>query len=183
MDIVLLEPDDAEYVETLAGYHYPPNYPMSFEDILDNLQKADEKSFCYGVEDEGKLTGYMMAWVENTLIEGKRERVLLVDDLVLSIKARGVLFRLLQTMISQMEERGFKGLPIEGSARPSSTHTFLGHSDAFERLGYELTMKSEYYEEEFEESLTWVRFEPIERVAATIDTDDQLDIEFVEDNP
>lgn len=178
MKIVLLKPDDAENVETLASHHYPPNYPMPLEDILENLEKADRNSFCFGVEDNGVLLGYLMAWIDNTLVEGRKEKVLLVDDIVLSHRARSHLFRLLQSMIYEMQKRGFGTLPIEGSARPSSGHTFMGHPEALERLGYELTSLSEYYEEEFEETLTWVRYEPIAESTATIDVDDHLEIEF-----
>lgn len=182
MEIVVLEPDDADYVETLAHHHYPPNYPMSYEDIRDNLERKGKESFCFGVEEDGKLLGYLMAWVEQSMVEGRKGKVLLVDDIVMSNRARGQLFRVLQTMIAEMEKRGFGKLPIEGAARPTSSHTFMGHPEALERLGYELTERSEYYEEEFEEDLTWVRFEPIVREAATIDEDDYLEIEFEEED-
>lgn len=178
MDIVLLKEDDAEDVERLASHHYPSNYPMPLEDIRENLGKADRNSFYFGVEEKGELVGYLMAWLDNTMVEGRQEKVLLVDDIVLSNRARSHLFRLLQSMITDMQKRGFGKLPIEGSTRPSSGHTFMGHPEALERLGYELTSLSEYYEEEFEETLTWVRFEPIAENAATIDVDDLLEIEF-----
>jgi Acetyltransferase (GNAT) family len=182
VDIVLLEPDDAEYVEDLANHHYPVTYPMSLDDIADNLRKADKDSFCFGVEDKGKILGYLMAWVDNTMVEGRREKVLLVDDIVLGNRARHQLFRLLNTMIKEMQTRGFGKLPIEGSARPSSSNTFMGHPEALERLGYELASKAEYYEDEFEEYLTWVRYEPIEESAATINVNDTLEIIFEEDD-
>lgn len=181
MEIVFLEPEDAELVEDLANHHYPITYPMSYQDIAENLQKNDKDSFCFGVESEGKLLGYLMAWVDNTMVEGKRERVVLVDDIVLSNRARHQLYRLLQTMIEEMEKRGFGKLPIEGSARPTSSHTFMGHPEALERLGYELAAKAEYYEEEFEEDLTWVRYEPLEEQDSTIDEDDYLEIDFEEE--
>lgn len=183
MDIVLLEPEDAEYIADLAHHHYPPNYPMSVDDILDNLEKSDENSFCFGVEHEEKLVGYLMAWIDESMVEGQdHEDVLLVDDIVLNMKARHQLFRLLNTMITQMQERGFGKLPIEGSARPASGNTFMNHPEALERLGYALSKTAEYYEEEFEESLTWVRYEPIEEKDAVIDEDDTLEILFDEDD-
>lgn len=178
MEIVTLEPEDAELVEELANHHYPVNYPMSYDDISENLFRNDKESFCFGVDDNGKLVGYLMAWVDNTMVEGKREKVVLVDDIVLSHRARHQLFRLLKSMISEMQERGLGQLAIEGSARPTSSHTFMAHPEALERLGYELTSKAEYYEEEFDETLTWVRFEPIEISDALIDEGDFLEIEF-----
>ncbi len=178
MDIVLLETDDAEYIEALAGHHYPPTYPMSLDDIFDNLEKSDEDSFCYGVEEDGKILGYLMAWIDNTMVEGRRERVLLIDDIVLSNRARHQLFRLLNTVITELQKRGFGKLPIEGSARPSSSNTFMGHPEALDRLGYELVSKAEYYEDEFDETLTWVRYEAVERPDAVIDVHDRLEIKF-----
>ena len=183
MEIVVLEPEDAEFVEDLANHHYPPTYPMSAADIMDNLSRPDNKSFCFGVEHEEKIVGYLMAWVDNTMVEGKRERVVLVDDIVLSNKARHQLFRLLQAMLDEMKKRGFGQLPIEGSARPSSSHTFMNRPEALERLGYELCQKAEYYDEDFEEELTWVRYEPIVHEDATIDLDDQLEISFGQPAP
>lgn len=178
MEIVSLEPDDAELVEDLANHHYPVNYSISYDDIVENLRKNDENSFCFGVEEDGKLLGYLMAWVDNTMIEGRREKVVLVDDIVLGNRARHQLFRLLQAMIKAMRDRGFGNLPIEGSARPTSSHTFMGHPEALERLGYELTSKADYYEDEFDETLTWVRFEPLEDGDSHIDEGDHLEIEF-----
>lgn len=178
MEIVFLEPEDAEFVEDLANHHYPVTYPMSYDDIVENLQKNDKNSFCFGVEAEGRILGYLMAWIDNTMVEGRREKVVLVDDIVLSNKARHQLFRLLQAMIKEMQERGFGKLPIEGSARPTSSHTFMGHPEALERLGYELASTADYYEEEFDETLTWVRFEPLAETSATFDEGDSLEIQF-----
>ena len=181
MEIVLLDPDDAEYVEDIANHHYPANYPMSYDDILENLERSDQESFCYGVEDKGKLVGYLMAWVDNSQVEGSKEKVILIDDVVLSAKARHQIFGLIETMIETMESRGLGKLPIEGSARPTTSSTFLDHSEAMERIGYALTSKAEFFEDQFQESLTWLRFEPIIETDSVIDEDDYLEIDF-EDN-
>ncbi len=178
MEIVALESDHAEMVQSLASHHYPSAYALPYETIVENLEKNDENSFCFGVESEGKLVGYLMAWLDTTMVEGRREKVVLVDDIVLGNRARHQLFRLLQAMIKEMRERGLRHLAIEGSARPSSGNTFMGHPEVLERLGYELTSTADYYDDDFDETLTWVRYEPLEVGQTHIDESDQLDIGF-----
>lgn len=180
MNIIDLDIADAEKIVELASQSYPHTYSNSLEDIQENLSGRDQDSFFLGVEDDGGvLVGYFMAWLDNTMIEGKTETVCLIDDIALKKKARLALFALLEEMIADMEERGHGLLPIEGSSRPNAGSTFLDHPEVMERLGYELVAKAEYYEEEFQEDLTWVRFEPILREDAVINVQDTLELSIV----
>lgn len=161
MRIDFLQPDDAEDIARLAAEHYPETYPMSVEDIRDNLISTDFASFYLGVREGGRLLGYYMAWVDNTLVEGRKERVALIDDIVLEPRARTQFYSLIAKMIATMKERGIGTIPIEGTTRPESTRTLMDHPAAIERLGYALTTYSEYYEPSFEETLCWVRYDAI----------------------
>lgn len=161
MRIDFLTVDDAEAVAALAAAHYPASYPMSVDDIRENLESADFMTFYLGVREGRDLLGYYMAWVENTLVEGRTERVALIDDIVLIPRARVQYYNLIATMIATMKERGMGLMPIEGTTRPDSTRTIVDHPGAIARLGYRLTTISEYFEPSFGEMLTWVRFDAI----------------------
>ena len=177
MVIIDLEPDHADRIVQLAADNYPHTYGNSVTDIRENLEGRDEDSFLMGVEDDnGSLIGYFMAWLDNTMVEGKTETVCLIDDIALSRRARIALFALLEEMISDLQNRGHGLVPIEGSSRPTSESTFLDHPEVMEKLGYELVAKAEYYEEEFKETLTWVRFETVVQQDAVTNEQDTFEL-------
>ncbi len=179
MQVVALTADWADRVGALADAHYPESYRLSVEDIEENLEglEMDEGNFCYGLVDpRRKLLGYLMAWVDNSLVEGRAEDVVLVDDVVLDRPAKGYLFSLLKRMIQQMSEAGFSHLAIEGTLRKNAESTFLKHPQAIERLGYELVASHEYEDTSLGESLVWVRFERVPEDQVEIDQTDKVDL-------
>ncbi|MGE0495920.1 MAG: GNAT family N-acetyltransferase [Vulcanimicrobiota bacterium] len=177
-EIINLTAEHAEEVERLAQSHYPAPYQMSLEEITENLEglQSDDGNFCFGVVEEGKLVGYFMAWLDNSLVEGRAEDVVLVDDVVLSQKARRHLFALLKAMLEAMEEAGLGGLPIEGTVRKTAEETFANHPQAIERLGYQLVASHEYDDNSLGESLVWLRFEPYAEKEAVIDQTDMVEL-------
>ena len=177
-EIISLTAEYAEEVDRLAQSHYPAPYQMSLEEITENLEglQTDDGNFCFGVLDDGKLIGYFMAWLDNSLVEGRAEDVVLVDDVVLSHKARRHLFALLKTMIEAMEEAGLAGLPIEGTVRKTAEETFASHPQAVERLGYQLVATHEYEDQALGEALVWLRFEPYQEKEAVIDQTDVVEL-------
>lgn len=179
MKVRSLTPDDAHQVERLAGRHYPTSYRLSVEDVAENLQGVDDEdcNFCFGAFEERALVGYLMAWVDNSLIEGRAEDVVLVDDVVLNPEARGVLYRLLRAMVGAMEEAGCGGMPIEGTLRANAEETFVSHPEVIERLGYSLVASHKYRDETLGESLLWVRYEPAEDALSFLSVEDTYEVE------
>lgn len=175
MRIEFLTEDDAEAVAELAAENYPDTYPVSVADIRDNLRSTDFASFYLGVRDGRRLVGYFMAWIDNTLVEGRKERVALIDDVVLEPRARTKLYSLIAKMIASMKNRGMGMLPIEGSSRPEAVQTLFDHPAAIERLGYSLTTYSEYYDSTFQENLTWVRYDAIVEEVVGINQQDAVE--------
>ena len=160
-EILALTSEHAHAIEELAREHYPESYRMTAEDVAENLAGLGQEdcNFCFGAFREGKLLGYIMAWLDNSLVEGRAEDVALVDDVVLSNAAKPHLYLLLRAMIAEIDGSGHPGLPIEGTVRPNARDTFLEHPDVIERLGYQLVGTHEYSDPTFGEELVWVRFE------------------------
>ena len=178
MDVLELKLSDAEAVENLAGLHYPPDYNIPLDDICENLTKQDKESIFLGLKLKGRLLGYLIGWIDNTMVEGLKQDVMLVDDVVLQSDVRHQFYRLLKVMVDTMEARGFGKLPLEASTRPDTSEHITGHPNAFSRLGYELTQTATFFDEELQEELTWIRYETIIEEDAVIDEKDILEIDF-----
>ena len=179
MDVMELELSDAEAIEDLANHHYPADYSIPLADICDNLTKKDKESFFLGLKNEkGQLLGYLIGWIDNTMVDGRKEDVMLVDDVVVKLEARHQFHRLLAAMIEEMKARDFGMLPLEASTRPEASDKITGHPNAFARLGYELTQTALIFDEEFQEELTWIRYESILEEESVIDEKDRLEVEF-----
>ncbi|MEW6284201.1 MAG: hypothetical protein AB1758_36645 [Candidatus Eremiobacterota bacterium] len=174
--LLTLTPQHAAEVESLARRLYPEGYHLSEEDIAENLEGVEEEgcNFCIGVQDDDRLVGYVMAWLDNTLVEGRVEDVVLVDDLALLPSARPHLYTLLRGLLRGMEEAGCGGLPIEGTVRKSLEETFTAHAGVFETLGYQLVGSHEYTDESLGEVLVWIRFETAEARPRRADDDDEV---------
>ena len=180
--IIPLTPQNANELESLAARIHPDAFGMTEEYISENLEGLDEEgcNFCLGIqEDDKKLVGYLMAWMDNTLVEGRIEDVVLVDDLAVLPSARGHLATLLRALLKAMDEAGCTGMPIEGTVRKELEHNFTGHPEMVEQLGYQLVGSHEYTDESLSEVLVWIRFEAIEGRPRQFDDDgdepDELD--------
>jgi len=178
MRIVALTADRAPEIAELAGCQWP--YRLPCQDLMENLQGLDEDgcNFCFGLEHEGKLTGYILAWVDNSLMEGRAEDVVLVEDVLLQPGSRRYLFHLLRRALNAMRSAGYRGLPVEGTLRQGAQETFTRHPEAMEMLGYRMAETKSYHDEATGEDLTWVRFEPFEGPPISNDGDDAaIDLE------
>lgn len=174
--IITLTSAYAPEIEALARKIHPESLQLSQEDIAENLEGVEEEgcNFCLGVQDDHKrLIGYLMAWMENTLVEGRIEDVVLVDDLALLPSARAHLGSLLKALLRAMDESGSSGSPIEGTVRKDLEQNFTAHPELIESLGYQLVSSHEYTDESLGEVLVWIRFEAIEGRPRQYDDEDE----------
>ena len=183
MRIVALTADRAPEIEELAGCQWP--YRLPSQDLAENLQGLDEDgcNFCFGLENEGRLTGYILAWVDNSLMEGRAEDVVLVEDVHLQPGFRRYLFHLLRQALKAMRSAGYRGLPVEGTLRQGAQETFTRHPEALEMLGYHLAGSKSYHDEATGEDLMWVRFEPAEGPQPALNDDEVVDQMFEPEPP
>lgn len=174
----------AHEIESLASKVHPESLQMTEEYIAENLEGVEEEgcNFCLGVQDDKKrLVGYLMAWLDNTLVEGRIEDVVLVDDLALLPSARGHLGSLLKALLRAMDEAGCSGFPIEGTVRKELEQNFTAHPELIEGLGYQLVSSHEYTDESLEEVLVWIRFEAIDGKQRLYDDEDDEEPDDLDD--
>lgn len=165
MILQALEPQDAESIAALARHYYPEEMALDPGEIADSLTAAEEEggNFSLGLVDHGQLRGYMLAWLEESRVEGVRESVVLIDDLTVGTGSVADLQKLLRSLVGNLEDSGLSHLAIEGTLLPETRDTFLGQQRFFASLGYELVASQEYFEDEIGVELTWVRYErPVE---------------------
>ena len=162
MKVIALGQDDAEAIEQLAEVHYPPEFHLDMEDVAKNLRQADEVgfNFSFGLETKGALMGYLLAWLDNSRLEGRREDVVLIDDLVVVPEARVHLKKLLSALAEELNSKELGDLAVEAAIRAQDAGFLQLHTRFLESLGYELVAEVPYDDEDLGEGLTWVRFEP-----------------------
>ena len=164
-----LEPSDAEQIVEFSQQFYPDEMLLEVEEVAEALQVAESEggNFSVALVDQGEMCGYMLAWLEESRADGLKESVLLVDDVVLEQSALSRLPQLFRHLVGQMEESGLGHLAIEGVLLPNARSLFSGQAKAFRSLGYEMVASHDYYEEELDLELTWVRYERPAEVLAT----------------
>jgi len=170
MTLQALEPQDAELIVALAADYYPEEMQLDVDDIAQSLATAEEEggNFSSGLLENGHLRGYLLAWLEESRVQGLRESVILIDDVAITTGSIGDLQRLFRNLITQIEDSGLSHLAIEGSLLPDTRDTFMGQRRFFSGLGYELVASQDYWEEELGVEMTWVRYERPVEVEASV---------------
>lgn len=161
MNLQPLEPQDAEQIAELAADFYPEEMLYEAAEIAEALTSAVREggNFSVGLRERGQLMAYMLAWLEESRVEGVRESVVLIDDLALATGEVEDLRLLLSHLVQQLQSAGLTHLAIEGSLLPDTRELFLNQARFFASLGYEMVASQDYWEEEFGAELTWVRYE------------------------
>lgn len=176
-----LEPQDAESIAALAATLYPEELQLEVHEIAEALEAAEEEggNFSVGLVENGHLKGYMLAWLEESRLEGLQESVLLIDDLALPEGSTADLQKLLRNLVSQLEESQLAHLAIEGTAPSSFAETLRSLERFIHKLGYELVASEDYFEDELGMELTWVRYERPAEVEASVAGESWDGSEFV----
>ena len=152
--------DDASRVAALADSLYPSGFPLSVAEVASNLARlSPADSFCWGIEAEGELVAFMMAWRDFSQLEGREDDpIVLVDDICVSPRYRRCMYTLLRQLELGLRERGLHGIPLEGTHRLVADRLFVEHARVVERLGYRRVMQSAF-DSEHGERLVWTRYE------------------------
>lgn len=127
------------------------------------------------LHDDGECVGYVVVYPQfSRLDQPHPERVLYVDDVFVKRGYESYLFRLIKLFTSQAKELGLRDLPIEGVCRVSAYRAFTEHDPLLQRLGWELSQKSVYWEEQSAEEMCWLRWEPLYEIEAQVQTEDRV---------
>lgn len=148
-DLIALTHEDAEEVAELVAEFYPEALRPDLEQTREGL----DGEFCLGVHRNGALDGVLLAWLDNTLVEGRREQVVFVEDLIGESADIEVLF---ERVLAEVEQ----GTAIEGIICNEAQPELLQNGSALSSLGYGLSGSHTYRCESSGEMMTWVRFEP-----------------------
>ncbi|MFN8610596.1 MAG: hypothetical protein U0931_23855 [Vulcanimicrobiota bacterium] len=177
MIVQALEPQDAELIAELAADYYPEEMQFEASEIAEALASAVDEggNFSLGLVERGQLMAYMLAWLEESRLEGLRESVVLIDDLALATGQVADLRLLISHLVRQLQDAGLSHLAIEGSLLPDTRDIFEGQQRFFSSLGYELVASQEYWEDELGAELIWVRYERPAEVEAEASTGEGWD--------
>jgi len=163
MEILQLASDLARAAACLAKACYRDELLcVSEEEIFDNLQRAEryEENFSLALVDEhDHLRGYLMAWIQTSLVRQSTEAVLWLDDCCLDRGARRNFASLIQTMVERLEATDKGRLPIETVVTPEGLDLAADHDDVFEDLGYALVASHQYEDEASGITMTWLRYQ------------------------
>lgn len=162
--ILPLRSAHAEGIYALSEQVYPGGFALTLEELRQTLEVlTEEENLCFGVFQEGCLTGYLMCWLDTSQVEGREsEPVLLLDDIVVVERSRGQFFGLLGALRQGILARGWQQLAIEGTHRQQAERLFARHPGVVRKLGYQLGSSYHYFGEREQEPLCWARYEPVQ---------------------
>lgn len=145
MLLEILTHDNATELVEFAAEVFPQRFHLTQNQVA-HLMEAD---LTVGVRENGVLSGILIAWQDDTQVEGWDEQVVYVEHLA------GPILPLLDELENFAAEAG---LPIEATINHSLHAELLLELEANARWGgYTLTHRYDF--EEDGESWTWLRFE------------------------
>lgn len=171
-----LEAIDAESIAYLASLLHPVELHMEPEEIADALEAAaqEDANYSMGFVDGARLHGYMLAWLEESRVEGNRESVLLIDDVLVDETASPQAAKLFRILVQNLEESGLGDVAIEAVLLASMQPFLDRHVRAFSALGYEVAASTTYDDEELGQQMLWVRYERPREDEAVISEEEQF---------
>ena len=157
----------AEHASDLAAMEmvYPAAMRQGLEVIRERLRILETLPYpmSWISRREGRCLSYLLAYPAPTQLNIEPPHtVIYIDDLQVGDGHSNHLFPLLKLLAKDLHALGLSKLPIEGVTRRSSYRLLLGHEALIHGLGWELESQHSYWDESAEESLTWVRYTPIE---------------------
>lgn len=177
MKLIPIGADAAEEIFDLASQFHHENLHLTVDDIAESLEIADseEGNLSFGLEQNGKLEGYLLGWLSDSLIGGRVEQVALIDDVVVVPSARGHLKRLISAFVDELKIKDKGHLAVEAVVVAEARQVFTQHSRFLENLGYEVVCEIPYEDEELNSELTFVRYHPWGSEGESVEDEDLLD--------
>jgi hypothetical protein len=156
---------------------YPPDFRLGREKLEKKLRDLEESkcSMAWIIHDNDSCIAYVIAYPQFSRLDQPRtERVIYVDDIFVKSGFEICLFRLIQLFTGDARELGFRDCPIEGVCRAGAYRAFANHDPLLQRLGWELSQKSAYWDKTVQEEMCWLRWEPLYEAAPKFSTSDQV---------
>ncbi|MFA7482458.1 MAG: hypothetical protein WC314_18255 [Vulcanimicrobiota bacterium] len=156
---------------------YPPVFRLGREKLEKKLSDLDDShcSMSWILHETGKCVAYVVVYPQFSRLEQtQKERVIYVDDIFVKKGYEACLFRLIKLFTRSARELGLRDYPIEGACRVGAYRAFASHDPLLQRLGWELTQKSEYWDEASKEEMCWLRWEPLYEEAPRFHTADRV---------
>lgn len=158
---------------------YPPDYRFGRERLARKLRDLDDSgcSLSWIIYDSNVSVAYIVVYPQFTRLDRKdKERVIYVDDVFVKRGYEICLFRLIQLFTKQAVELGLQAFPIEGVCRVGAYRAFAGHDTLLRKLGWELSKKSEYWDDALGEEMCWLRWEPLTEQGAKNSAKDSISV-------
>lgn len=174
LELQALDRGDVKLIAELAARHHSEGLQPDIEELADAFEAAQDEqgNFSLGLLDGERLHGYILAWLEDSRLQGAAESVLLIEDVVVDAAARPHLPIFLRSLLQNVDGAGLGHLAVESAVVRSMQSTFDALQDTVSNFGYELVGSHQYYDAELGEEVTWVRFERPRAVEASINEEE-----------
>jgi len=159
---------------------YPPEYRLGEGRLRQKLTDLERSGCSLGhiLHKDGECVAYIVGYPQFSRLEQRaKERVIYVDDIFVQKGLEVLLFRLIKLFTEEAVRLGMRDCPIEGVCRVSAYRAFVNHDSLLRRLGWELSKKSEYWDETVKEEMCWLRWEPLYAQEAVLNTDDRITVD------
>jgi len=161
MEIQRLEAILAPAIVQLAEEVRGPEMAGSEADVMANLERAERRDHNYSlglVDRSGHLRGYLIAWLQESLIRGSSELVLLVDDCCLERGMEAYFAQLLEALVAILPARQQTSLAIETVVTPEGLDLLADHDAEVSASGYALVGSHQYRDSHTGLDMTWLRY-------------------------
>ena len=136
---------------------------LGLEEIKKNLKEIEANNCNLSqvlLDKQNNLIGYVMAWLTDSqfIID---ETIAFIDALAILPDYESYKYNLLKGIVKSLEEKKLQGTAIESSVLYNDLNLWTNDSKIEEEVGYILTNSLIYTDNELNQELALLRFEPV----------------------
>ena len=163
MKVAALGPQDAGTIAELSNRLYGEPFRQPVSDLKHNLARAQSRgrNFSIGLyDDRGRLRGYLLAWIQRSLVQNASDQVLLVEDCCMDPDCTPYFIHMVECILQALDANDRYDCPIETVVNPEGLDLVAEHEGGFAELGYIPVASHQYVDPVLGCTMTWLRYVP-----------------------
>lgn len=184
MKVAALDAGAAAAIAQLSDRIYGEPFRSPVSDLAFNLERAQSRGDNYSIglyDDRGRLRGYLLAWVQRSLLQERTAPVLLIEDFCLDADYDGYLLHLIECIVTALQRDGRDDHAIETVVNPDGLELIAEHEDEFVELGYTPVASHQYEDPTLQCTMTWLRYVPEFQGDSEAESEEETEPEYLDD--
>ncbi len=184
MKVAALDAEAADAIAQLSDRIYGEPFRSPVADLAYNLERAQSRGDNYSIglyDDRGRLRGYLLAWVQRSLLQDRPGPVLLIEDCCLDPDFDGYLLHLIECIVTALQRDGLEDYAIETVVNPDGLELIAQHEDELVELGYSAVASHQYDDPTLGCTMTWLRYLPEWQGESEGESEQVVEAEYLDD--